>query len=72
MSEIKDTQQHPKVEIAVKNFGPIAEARYRLASADGICRSKQYGENLFCYVGVCFARYLRGIHFPCKTLPILP
>ena len=26
MSEIKDTQQHPKVEIAVKNFGPIAEA----------------------------------------------
>ena len=25
MSEIKDTQ-HPKVEIAVKNFGPIAEA----------------------------------------------
>ena len=26
MSEVKDTQQHPKVEIAVKNFGPIAEA----------------------------------------------
>ena len=26
MSKIKDTQQHPKVEIAVKNFGPIAEA----------------------------------------------
>ena len=26
MSEIKDTQQHPKIEIAVKNFGPIAEA----------------------------------------------
>ena len=26
MSEIGDTQQHPKVEIAVKNFGPIAEA----------------------------------------------
>ena len=26
MSEAKDTQQHPKVEIAVKNFGPIAEA----------------------------------------------
>ena len=26
MSEIKDTQQHSKVEIAVKNFGPIAEA----------------------------------------------
>ena len=26
MSETKDTQQHPKVEIAVKNFGPIAEA----------------------------------------------
>ncbi len=26
MSEIKDAQQHPKVEISVKNFGPIAEA----------------------------------------------
>ena len=30
MSEIKDTQQHPKVEIAVKNFGPIAEANVDL------------------------------------------
>ena len=26
MSETKDMQQHPKVEIAVENFGPIAEA----------------------------------------------
>ena len=26
MSEIKDTQQHPNVEIAVENFGPIAKA----------------------------------------------
>lgn len=26
MSETKDTQQHPKVEMAVENFGPIAEA----------------------------------------------
>ena len=30
MSEIKDTQQHPKVEIAVENFGPIAEANIDL------------------------------------------
>ena len=30
MSEIKDIQQHPKVEIAVKNFGPIAEANIDL------------------------------------------
>ncbi|MDE0682953.1 MAG: AAA family ATPase [Candidatus Poribacteria bacterium] len=30
MSEIKDTQQHPKVEISVKNFGPIAEANIDL------------------------------------------
>ena len=30
MSEIKDPQQHPKVEIAVKNFGPIAEANIDL------------------------------------------
>ena len=30
MSEIKDTEQHPNVEIAVKNFGPIAEANIDL------------------------------------------
>ena len=30
MSETKDTQQHPNVEIAVKNFGPIAEANIDL------------------------------------------
>ena len=30
MSEAKDTQQHPKVEIAVENFGPIAEANIDL------------------------------------------
>ncbi|MCE2413962.1 AAA family ATPase [Candidatus Poribacteria bacterium] len=30
MNENKDTQQHPKVEIAVKNFGPIAEANIDL------------------------------------------
>ena len=26
MSEVKDTHQHPKVEISVENFGPIAKA----------------------------------------------
>ena len=30
MSEAKDTQQHPKVEIAVENFGPIVEANIDL------------------------------------------
>ena len=30
MSKTKDTQQHPNVEIAVKNFGPIAEANIDL------------------------------------------
>ena len=30
MSKVKDTQQYPKVEIAVKNFGPIAEANIDL------------------------------------------
>ena len=30
MSETKDTQQHPQVEIAVENFGPIAEANIDL------------------------------------------
>ena len=30
MSEIKDTQQHPKIELSVENFGPIAEANIDL------------------------------------------
>ena len=30
MSEVKDTQQHPKVEIGVENFGPIAQANIDL------------------------------------------
>ena len=30
MSDMKDTRQHPNVEIAVKNFGPIAEANIDL------------------------------------------
>ena len=30
MSEIKDTQQYPNVEISVENFGPIAEANIDL------------------------------------------
>ena len=30
MSDVKNTQQHPKVEIAVKNFGPITEANIDL------------------------------------------
>ena len=30
MNEVKDTQQHPKVEINVENFGPIAEANIDL------------------------------------------
>ena len=30
MNDTKDTQQHPKVEIAVKNFGPIVEANIDL------------------------------------------
>lgn len=30
MREIKDTQQHPKVEVSVENFGPITEANIDL------------------------------------------
>ena len=30
MSEVKDTQEQPKIEIEVKNFGPIAEANIDL------------------------------------------
>ena len=30
MSEVKDAQQHPKVEISVENFGPIAKANIDL------------------------------------------
>lgn len=30
MSEVKDKQEQPKVEIVVENFGPIAEANIDL------------------------------------------
>ena len=30
MSKIEDTQQHPNVEISVRNFGPIVEANIDL------------------------------------------
>lgn len=30
MNEVKDTQEQPKIEIAVENFGPIAEANIDL------------------------------------------
>ena len=30
MSQIRDMQQHPNVEISVRNFGPIAEANIDL------------------------------------------
>ena len=61
MSEIKGTQQHPKVEIAVKNFGPIAEADIDLRPLTVFVGPSNTGKNLFFYARVCITRYLRGV-----------
>ena len=61
MNDTKDTQQHPKVEIAVENFGPIAEADIDLRPLTVFVGPSNTGKNVFCYVVVCIARYLRRI-----------
>ena len=47
MSEIKDTQQHPKVEITVKNFGPIAEANIDLRPLTVLVGPSNTGKTYF-------------------------
>ena len=69
MSEIKDTQQHPKVEIAVKNFGPIAEANIDLRPLTVFVGPSNTGKTYFATLvyalhGI-FAGFSRsGILFP--------
>ena len=47
MSEVKETQQHPKVEIAVKNFGPIAEANIDLRPLTVLVGPSNTGKTYF-------------------------
>ena len=46
MSETKDTH-HPKVEIAVKNFGPIAEAKIDLRPLTVLVGPSNTGKTYF-------------------------
>ena len=55
MSEIKDTQQHPKVEIAVKNFGPIAKANIDLRPLTVFVGPSNTGKT-------CFATIVYTLH----------
>ena len=47
MSKTKDAQQHPKVEIAVKNFGPIAEANIDLRPLTVFVGTSNTGKTYF-------------------------
>ena len=47
MNETKNTQQHPKVEIAVKNFGPIAEANIDLRPLTVLVGPSSTGKTYF-------------------------
>lgn len=47
MNEVKGTQQHPKVEVAVKNFGPIAEANIDLRPLTVFVGSSNTGKTYF-------------------------
>ena len=47
MSEVKDTQEQPKVEIAVENFGPIAEANIDLRPLTVLVGPSNTGKTYF-------------------------
>ena len=66
MSEIKDTQ-HPKVEIAVKNFGPIAEANIDLRPLTVFVGPSNTGKTYFATLVYALHGSLRG--FP--RIPLL-
>ena len=48
MSEVKDTQEQPKVEIEVKNFGPIAEAKIDLRPLTVFVGPSNTGKTYLC------------------------
>ena len=67
MSEAKDTRQHPKVEIAVKNFGPIAEANIDLRPLTVFVGPSNTGKTYFATLVYALHGLLNG--FP--RIPLL-
>ena len=49
--------KHPNVEIAVKNFGPIAEARIDLRPLTVFVGPSNTGKNLFLHAYLCVTRH---------------
>ena len=73
MSEIKDTQQHPKVEIAVKNFGPIAEANIDLRPLTVFVGPSNTGKTYFATLVYALHGVLQGFpRCPLLNHTILP
>ncbi|MDD9975006.1 MAG: AAA family ATPase [Candidatus Poribacteria bacterium] len=60
MSKVKDTQQHPKVEIAVKNFGPIAEANIDLRPLTVFVGPSNTGKTYFATLVYALHRIFNG------------
>ena len=48
MSEVKDTQEQPKVEIEVKNFGPIEQAKIDLRPLTVLVGPSNTGKTYLC------------------------
>ena len=67
MSEVKDTQEQPKVEIAVENFGPIAEANIDLRPLTVFVGPSNTGKTYFATLIYTMHEVLRG--FP--RVPLL-
>ena len=67
MSKAKDTRQHPKVEIAVKNFGPIAEANIDLRPLTVFVGPSNTGKTYFATLVYALHGLLNG--FP--RIPLL-
>ena len=67
MSETKDTQQHPKVEIAVENFGPIAEANIDLRPLTVFVGPSNTGKTYFATLVYALHGFLDGF----SRIPLL-
>ena len=57
-SEASKALKHPNVEIAVKNFGPIAEATIDLRPLTVFVGPSNTGKTYFFYAYLCLARGL--------------
>ena len=69
MSEIKDTQQHPKVEIAVKNFGPIAETNIDLRPLTVFVGPSNTGKTYFATLVYALHGVFQGFAEPKLLVP---